>query len=67
MKSYAVVLLFIDVACLLFLQAILGRKLVVGEMYEVMMKVASLSLTSDSEHVRLQSRQVSQWLPHDRK
>ena len=41
-------------------QAILGRKLVCGEVFELMQKICELSVTSDSEHVRQQCRQVSQ-------
>ncbi|KAK2574916.1 hypothetical protein KPH14_002607 [Odynerus spinipes] len=40
------------------LKAIIKRKLVVPEMYTVMEKVAALSITSELEHVRLQSRNV---------
>lgn len=39
-------------------QTILGRRLIVGEIYELMNKVAELSVTAESEHVRQQSRQV---------
>jgi hypothetical protein len=42
------------------LQAILSRKLVVDEVYDIMQKVTNLSLTSDSEHVQLQCRQVGE-------
>ncbi|XP_076171321.1 small subunit processome component 20 homolog [Ptiloglossa arizonensis] len=40
------------------LKAIIARKMVFPEMYVVMNKVAALSITSELEHVRLQSRSV---------
>lgn len=40
------------------LKAIIARKMVFPEMYLVMEKVAALSITSELEHVRLQSRSV---------
>ena len=40
-------------------QAILGRKFVSSEVFELMQNVSQLSVTSDSEHVRQQCRQVS--------
>lgn len=40
------------------LKAIIHRKMIVPEMYTVMEKVAMLSITSELEHVRLQSRSV---------
>lgn len=40
------------------LRAIISRKMIVPEMYDVMHKVAILSVTSELDHVKLQSRQV---------
>lgn len=40
------------------LKAIIRRKMIIPEMYVVMEKVAMLSVTSELEHVRLQSRTV---------
>lgn len=40
------------------LKAIVHRKMIVPEMYAVMEKVAMLSVTSELEHVRLQSRSL---------
>ena len=40
------------------LKAIIARKMVFTEMYLVMEKVAALSITSELEHVRVQSRSV---------
>lgn len=40
------------------LKAILSRKLIVPEIHDVMEKVATLSITSDLIHVRIQARQV---------
>lgn len=40
------------------IQAILGRKLLINQMYEIMNKVAHLSITSESENVQLQCRKV---------
>ncbi|KYN05358.1 Small subunit processome component 20 like protein [Cyphomyrmex costatus] len=40
------------------LKAIIHRKMIVPEMYAVMEKVAILSITSELEHVKLQSRSV---------
>ncbi|XP_016914705.1 small subunit processome component 20 homolog [Apis cerana] len=40
------------------LKAIIARKMILPEMYLVMEKVAVLSITSELEHVRLQSRSV---------
>ncbi|KYM75651.1 Small subunit processome component 20 like protein [Atta colombica] len=40
------------------LKAIIHRKMIVPEMYTVMEKVAMLSITSELEHVKLQSRSV---------
>lgn len=48
-----------DFGVLSFLQAILGRKLkVVKEVHAVMKRVAQLSVTGDTDHVRLQCRQA---------
>lgn len=41
-----------------FFQAILGRKFVSSEVFELMQSVCQLSITSDSEHTRQQCRQV---------
>ncbi|KRT84681.1 HEAT domain-containing protein [Oryctes borbonicus] len=41
------------------LKAILCRKLVTSELFDIMNKVAELSITSELPHVRLQSRNVS--------
>lgn len=41
------------------LKAIVGRKLKIPELNSVMEKVAKISITSDTDHVRLQARQVS--------
>ncbi|XP_017792054.1 PREDICTED: small subunit processome component 20 homolog [Habropoda laboriosa] len=40
------------------LKSIIARKMILPEMYLVMEKVAALSVTSELEHVRLQSRSV---------
>ncbi|XP_012535697.1 small subunit processome component 20 homolog [Monomorium pharaonis] len=40
------------------LKAIIHRKMIIPEMYTVMEKVAMLSITSELEHVKLQSRSV---------
>ena len=40
-------------------QAILSRKLVVPEMYEVMRKVEELAITADNAQVRQRCRQVT--------
>lgn len=40
------------------IQAILGRKLLINQMYEIMNKVSQLSITSESESVQLQCRKV---------
>lgn len=40
------------------LKAIIRRKMIISEMHSVMEKVAMLSIISDLEHVRLQSRSV---------
>lgn len=40
------------------LKAVIHRKMIAPEMHPVMEKVAMLSITSESEHVRLQSRSV---------
>ncbi|CAL7939981.1 unnamed protein product [Xylocopa violacea] len=40
------------------LKAIISRKMILPEMYLVMEKVAALSITSELEHVRVQSRSV---------
>ena len=47
-----------DIHIFIHVQTILGRKLIVDEMYELMHKVAQLSVSAESEHVRQQSRQV---------
>lgn len=39
-------------------QAILGRKLLINQIYEIMNKVAQLSIASESENVQLQCRKV---------
>jgi len=39
-------------------QAILGRKLLINQIYEIMNKVAQLSITSESDGVQLQCRKV---------
>ena len=49
---------FLPFPCCFFSQAILARRFVVEELYDVVHKVAELSITSDSETVRNQSRQV---------
>ena len=43
------------------MQAILGRKLVTSEIYELMHKVCELSVKSDSEYIRQQCRQVCRY------
>lgn len=40
------------------LKAILSRKLIAPEIHEVMNKVATLSITSDLDHVRVQARNI---------
>lgn len=40
------------------LKAIIHRKMIIAEMHTVMEKVATLSITSELEHVKLQSRSV---------
>lgn len=40
------------------LKAVIHRKMIIAEMYTVMEKVAMLSITSELEHVKLQSRSV---------
>lgn len=39
-------------------QAILGRKLLINQIYEIMNKVAQLSITSELDSVQLQCRKV---------
>ena len=46
----------------MLVQAILGRKLLINQMYEIMNKVAQLSITSESESVQLQCRKVLQYV-----
>ena len=40
------------------LKAIISRKLIIPEIHDVMVKISELSITSEAEHIRLQSRLV---------